>query len=177
MKEILIKHSLRYPLMELEDYLKLLYQSYFGPVHIMHQPSKERLLSYLEKELKTAEYSQLTPIVEAINNHYVRVSLKAIDKNIYAKEHLINAFYTSMQNSPQRTKELIEEFKEATKILLNLIEIGTIKLDLQTSKNKISNYINEGINPLHHSETYRLNYHPHYRVIEERLLIKEKKHG
>jgi len=34
----------------------------------------------------------------------------------------------------------------------------------------IQDYLDDGIKAIHHSTTYRENYHPHYRLIHNQLL-------
>jgi hypothetical protein len=165
--QILIEHNKRYPGMYVEDFIKLIHQSTFGPAHFSKGPNKKKLLKFLKKENENFEFYHGTPIIESIGNDYVRVSLLAVLKKEISETELINAFFVSMKESPKPDNALKLLFVEKLSILLGLIKDRVIKLDYVLSKAYIENYLKEGMQPMHHSDYYRTHYHPHYRVVKK----------
>ena len=158
-EDILLKHYQKYPQMELNDFIKLIYQNSFGPRH-MHNPSKEDVLKYLDEEIKVV--TNETEIIEDIGNGYVRVYLSK-ETNI---EKLSNDFLNSMIEDTY-TETNIRVFYRKINILIKLIKKGSIKLPKKESINLVNEYLSNGINPVRHTKIYNELYKPHYRVIRK----------
>jgi len=166
LSRILIEHNKRYPGMQVEDFIKLIHQSTFGPAHFAKNPNKKQLIKYLRKEMEAFDFYPQTPTVESIGNGYVRVSLLAVLKKEMKESEMIDAFYMSMKHSPKPDNALKLLFVEKLSILLGLIRDRQIKLDYVLSKAYVETYLKQGMLPMHHSDYYRSHFHPHYRVIE-----------
>ena len=70
----LIKFNVeRYPLMEINDVIKLLYQRSFGCGHIIK--NKEKAKSFLLEEFNETISDDSIPLVEEIGNGFIRVNL------------------------------------------------------------------------------------------------------
>ena len=158
-EDILLEHYQKYPQMELNDFIKLIYQNSFGPRH-MHNPSKEDVLKYLDEEIKVV--TNETEIIEDIGNGYVRVYLSK-ETNI---EKLSNDFLNSMIEDTY-TETNIRVFYRKLNILTKLIKKGSIKLPKKESINLVNEYLSNGINPVRHTKIYNELYKPHYRVIRK----------
>lgn len=158
-EDILLEHYQKYPQMELNDFIKLIYQNSFGPRH-MHNPSKEDVLKYLDEEIKVV--TNETEIIEDIGNGYVRVYLSK-ETNI---EKLSNDFLNSMAEDTY-TETNIRVFYRKLNILIKLIKKGSIKLPKKESINLVNEYLSNGINPVRHTKIYNELYKPHYRVIRK----------
>jgi putative membrane protein insertion efficiency factor len=158
-EDILLEHYQKYPQMELNDFIKLIYQNSFGPRH-MHNPSKEDVLKYLDEEIKVV--TNETEIIEEIGNGYVRVYLSK-ETNI---EKLSNDFFNSMIEDTY-TETNIRVFYRKLNILIKLIKKGSIKLPKKESINLVNEYLSNGINPVRHTKIYNELYKPHYRVIRK----------
>lgn len=158
-EDILLEHYQKYPQMELNDFIKLIYQNSFGPRH-MHNPSKEDVLKYLDEEIKVV--TNETEIIEDIGNGYVRVYLSK-ETNI---EKLSNDFLNSMIEDTY-TETNIRVFYRKLNILIKLIKKGSIKLSKKESINLVNEYLSNGINPVRHTKIYNELYKPHYRVIRK----------
>ena len=76
MREILLAHARRYPNMESQDYMKLLYQSEFGPGHLVDAQGG-RVLERLQEEFAQAvgEGYAPTQVVEDIGGGLCRFHL------------------------------------------------------------------------------------------------------
>lgn len=158
-EDILLEHYQKYPQMELNDFIKLIYQNSFGPRH-MHNPSKEDVLKYLDEEIKVV--TNETEIIEDIGNGYVRVYLSK-ETNM---EKLSNVFLNSMAEDTY-TETNIRVFYRKLNILTKLIKKGSIKLPKKESINLVNEYLSNGINPVRHTKIYNELYKPHYRVIRK----------
>ena len=158
-EDILLEHYQKYPQMELNDFIKLIYQNSFGPRH-MHNPSKEDVLKYLDEEIKVV--TNETEIIEDIGNGYVRVYLSK-ETNI---EKMSNDFLNSMIEDTY-TETNIRVFYRKINILIKLIKKGSIKLPKKESINLVNEYLSNGINPVRHTKIYNELYKPHYRVIRK----------
>lgn len=156
---ILLEHYVKYPKMELVDFIKLIYQNSFGPRH-MHTPTKEMVTKYINDEMNSVTSDE--EFVEEIGNGYLRVYLS---KNTNT-EKLIDSFLGSM-NIDTYTEQNIRIFYRKINVLINLIKKGRINLPKKESIDYIKEYLSNGINPVRHSKIYNELYKPHYRVIKK----------
>ena len=163
MTSIFIEHYNRYPKMMIQDYLKVLYQSCFGPHHLQGNPSYDIAQTILEKELDNISIIT-NRYIEDIGNGYVRIYLDAILTNQISKEDLLKRFVSSMIETLDLKKNIIC-FHEGLKQLIDLCSNGTLPFSKTECEKRIQEYINNGIHPIHHSTEYNNLYHPHYRVV------------
>jgi hemoglobin-like flavoprotein len=169
MKEIWISHFNRYPMMQTEDFFKMIHQSIFGPAHLLAQPDKEKLKYYLREELKQCIFFEETPLVESIGNDYFRVSIEVLKYNLMNEDALIDAFYESMLHSPKITNELNNLMRTQLEEMIAWIEENTL-LSIHDAKTWLDAYMKSGFPPMHHSPRYKEIYHPHYRVVHKDFL-------
>jgi hypothetical protein len=147
------KHLIKYPLMKIEDILKLHLQGILGPAHLVS--NKELVLKNI-----TNEYIQIKDdlykdeLIEEISDKYVRVYLKPYYETYKSFNNLVEAFYLS-----SLIKEDTDEFVNQIKKLIN-----------EENKDYINNYLNKGNYLISHSTTYKENYHPHYLVINKKYI-------
>ena len=76
LKEILLHHAKKYPLMQPTDAVKLLYQNEFGGGHLIQD--EVACLSYLYQEYAATVQTDV-PLLEEIGSGIVRVQLAALD--------------------------------------------------------------------------------------------------
>jgi len=169
-RALLLEHGSRYPLMRIEDFIKLLYQSTFGPKHFGDDPDETNVRRYLKKELKEVKDCPHTPLVENIGGDYVRVSLMAVVEQKISADGLFGMFMESVRTSPTMRDDLKRLFKERLRVLLSLIEAGRIPLEIGAARAFVDTYLEAGIRPIGHSVIYREHYHPHYRVVRKDLV-------
>ena len=79
LKVILITHANRYPLMQPQDAVKLIYQNEFGGGHLIRD--EEACLNYLRREYADLEKDPSAQLYEEIGNGIVRVNLAAVKPN------------------------------------------------------------------------------------------------
>ena len=148
MNKIIESHKNKYPLMQVDDYIKLLFQNEFGPEHLV--TNKDKVVEYIKSELDNDSESEHY-YIESIGNSLCRFHFNKLNNNEI--DVLADLFI--------KTSECHKGNKDIFINKLNGLE------DLNKDwKEKINKYINEGINPIHHSNLFRNTYKPHYRVIK-----------
>lgn len=169
MKAFLKEHSVRYPNMKTNDYLKLIYQHCFGPRHFHGNPKPNVIHDYILKEMDQMNQYKRPHLVD-IGNDYVRVDLMAIVEGRYTIEKIEEAFLKSMETTIDidYTNQL---FQNCLDELLEMSQEGIIKIDFISLEQDIKQYLKQGIHPVHHSKQYSESYHPHYRVIHRHYLF------
>lgn len=159
-RDIILLHLKRRPLMRARDIYKLLYQAVFGVGHIMGEEAWQRLKE--ETERIDPEDHPEEPLVEEIspNGEMIRVNLRP-----FLRMKLpLDALYRAMLET-QATGNA-EDIKRYWQILYNMIKRG--KIDLPSDEvRKIQSELQSGKpKPKHHTDEYRTAYYPAYRVVE-----------
>ena len=160
---ILELHAKRYPEMESRDYGKLLYQSEFGPGHLV---AEGEALTFLREEFARAAAENYAPAytVEAIGDGLCRCHL---DPRRLTEEDLpLLARCFSLSACPRGTGRGLWR-KLGT--LAGLTWAGRLSLDSTELDSFFIEYDRAGCPPIHHSEAFDSAYHPHYRVIDRDL--------
>ena len=137
-------HIKKYPKLQKQDKIKLLYQATFGPNHLIEDFTEKKIYKNILKEIKSSKKeAQINEnYYEWISEDYVRVNIKK-ELNI---KYLAHAFYSSIAASNND----LDKFKE--------------NLNYYLKDEDISNY---DFKPMHHSSVYREEYHPHYCLINK----------
>jgi len=172
-KDILRTHFKRYPEMKIEDYVKLIYQQTFGPNHFTKKIDYVHILSYLIKEISDCKTNPTSPLIEFIGNDYYRISLQAICDGDITVHELTEMFMKSMDKTQVMTDYLKQSFLKKIEILLFMVEQKELPLDYEESVKWVKIYIKNGIQPMHHSDTYRHFYQPMYRLIHHDFIPKK----
>lgn len=142
-------HKKKYPLMDIQDIIKLHLQGILGPAHLL--PSKARI-----KENFINEYNEIKDLdyhydlLEEVSETYTRVYLKPYYELMGSFEKLVDVFYYSIDKNLD-----IEGYK---KVIESLID--------EENKEFISRYLESNNVLISHSKRYKENYHPHYIVVK-----------
>lgn len=150
-------HYSLYPNMQVEDFIKLIYQATFGPYHLGSdfQTTKH----YIDEEIKLDLIND--EIVE-VSDSYIRVPI-----NKYTDSSLLTNQLIDTINDTKITNDDYNIFYKRLYILQKLINKRIIKLNKKTSLKYIKTYMSEGAKPLSHSSIFKETYNPHYRVIKK----------
>ena len=149
MLQILREHRARYPEMQAQDCIKLLYQSEFGGGHLLADPSAA--LAKLIEELEQCPHPTNRLPFEPIGGGLTRLHLWAVKAYHLRPETVLGLFRLaciprgSMDGLKDKLRLLEGAFPEMT--------------------NDIANYCAAGCPMLHHSEAYRAAYMPRYRLV------------
>ena len=157
LKTILIAHAKRYPLMQPTDAVKLIYQNEFGGGHLIRDA--QVCLNYLRREYDSIPKDPNTPLCEEIGNGIVRVNLAAVKPEDV--EQLGKAFILS---AAEHTGSK-ERFLQKLDLLRQLTMADHFRFDMIELECYLSKYIPSGCPMVSHSEQYRQNYAPTYRII------------
>jgi len=165
MKEILSEHKKRYPGMEVQDVVKLLYQSEFGNGHMITEP--DRAMDQLEKEYQGVPKAPgaaetRNPAVEYIGGDYCRVYLNQLPEGV-SLTTLNRLFVLSarLARGNQTTfEEKLNQFGQWTREGITGFSEAEVELYL-------TEYQHQGCPVVSHSTQYRSLYQPAYRVIAE----------
>ena len=165
-ENILRFHAEKYRKMQPTDAVKLLYQNEFGGGHLVSNPEKS--LEYLSAEYNRIQQRKDVPLTEEIGNGIVRVSLAALDENNPSCEALNEIFV----KSSQLVKGNLSSFIEKLSVLKKLTQEGIFAFSSEELEEYLSAYEKAGFPAVSHSEVYRREYAPAYRIVVEEELKK-----
>lgn len=173
LEQIIRHHSHKYPAMQPQDVVKLIYQNEFGPGHFVENPERSfrRLKEeYLRKGSSKAELCQFetkyenkihSPI-EPIGNGSVRYYLQGVEEEELS---ILNRIFVLTANNNKGTKEEYEDK------LLGILPYFD-RMGFSFEREEYITYINEQKDKdypiVSHSDIYSMTYSPAYRVIDER---------
>ena len=157
----LLNHFKKYPLLKPRDTFKFLYQSVFGCEHMIS--SSDLVVDYIKEEYKT-----ILPkgeIVEPLDGNFSRVNLEIISRGM--KPETLGALFFL---SAKKEKGTLTDLKEKIEILKSLVQNGSAPFDAEEYSKELTLWESQGYPAIHHSEEFRQNYRPSYRVISNDLI-------
>lgn len=158
LREILRTHAARYPLMEPQDAIKLVYQNEFGPGHIARDPWQA--LAALRQEYRDRQKNK-APYCEPIGNGMVRINLLLLSADRYPLGKLADDVAATARLVKGNEDHLVLKLE----ILQQEAQNGIFGFSLQSLKEALAQYRFQGYGPLSHSEAYCENYRPAYRIV------------
>ena len=159
LRQILLTHAGRYPLMEPTDAVKLIYQNEFGGGHLIQD--RESCLNYLYREYASVIQSPDAPLSEDIGNGMFRIYLNALDHSGYTPQQLGADFLRSAGIH----RGTLDSFLRKLEILYQLTLEGRMPFSREALEHYLKNYRQAGFPMVSHSEAYRKAYSPAYRII------------
>lgn len=167
MREVILSHAGRYPDMEARDYMKLLYQSEFGPGHLI-SAQDGKVLEWLEKELAQAQEEGYAPAqpVEDIGGGLCRLHL---DPSSLTREDL--PLVQTCFALSARPRGSLEGLWHRVGQLAALCWEGEIPLKNEELSLYTALYDSQNCPAVSHSEGFRARYTPHYRVLDRDLAL------
>ena len=162
-EDILLTHFERYPRMEAQDAVKLIYQQEFGPGHMIRDEDKS--LKLLKEEMASLAPAGQEPLYEPIGSGLCRLNLRPCKAKGIPLEDILRLF-AETANGTQGDKK---KFSAGIHVLQKLAEedetpFEPVLLDIFLAKYPKS------CPAVHHSDAYRLAYQPAYRVVSQRKL-------
>ena len=146
MLEILRAHRARYPLMEPQDAVKLIYQRAFGPGHRIE--GRESALARLMEELRNVQKDPSAPLFEPLGAGLVRMNLASPE--FPRPETAAGMFYASGKTEAKGSFE-----RELDALVREWPEAGPF----------VASYRAKGCPQPRHSDAFRAAYRPAYRVV------------
>ena len=159
LRAVLLAHARRYPQMQPQDAVKLLYQNEFGGGHLIADPQES--LRRLEGECAGLVRNAGLPLFEDIGGGLVRVNLAARDEQSYPLERLNRDFVRSAALHRGEKARFLEKLA----LLRAFASEGAFGFTATDLESYLTPYITDGCPMVSHTETYRAAYAPAYRVI------------
>lgn len=161
-QQLLINHYKVYPRLQIQDILKFLHQSCFGCEHLVC--SFDSAKEYILQECESAGHQADKPI-EALDGNYSRVPLSYLNKGICANT-FAKLFVASSKKEKAQLSELIEKIQIAKELIVN----GELAFSVSDFDKAVSEWESKGYPAIHHSDTFKTEYNPSYRVISNEYI-------
>ena len=168
-RDVLLYHAQKYPQMQVQDAVKLIYQNEFGAGHMIKD--KESARARLVAELESTPTNPTLSLTEPLGNGMVRVNLAALTHYRVDYNTVLDAFVmtgTFISGG-------LDSFLEKTSVLRELTKEGVFSFNSATLSEYLEKYLKladkDGkLPPVSHSEQYRAAYAPAYRVVALRFI-------
>ena len=158
MKAAILNEKSIHPYAQPQDYIKLIFQSEFGPGHLIPNPdwAKNRLYEeWQQVKDMPAENSQ------DIGGGYIRLCIKGIDESRLEE---INTAFVASANEKAGSEA---GFMAKLELFLAMAGENCFDFDLNTAENAVKEYLKDGIRPTSHTKVYHRHYAPAYRVVKK----------
>ena len=159
---MILEHYEKYPLLEMQDLFKYIYQSSFGAEHLIF--SSEFVTEHIKKEYENSDKAS-DASVDELDGEYSRVHLSVLGKGLRA-ETLGKLFFMSGKKELDGALRIEEKLAS----LKSLIEENKLPFDISEYNSAVAEWKKQGYPAVHHSEAFRKNYRPAYRVVSKRFL-------
>jgi hypothetical protein len=165
-EQVVSFHVEKYPVMEIEDLFKLAFQAAMGSEHAVS--SREAAGQWLERELSSLSKVQGEPLSEPLSPDglLVRVNIRALVERGGDTSGLVDAFVRTA-NEFEGSQERLERYWI---IIEGMAAAGNIPFEVDRLQAMWRKMKFQGFPAVHHSTTYRDQYHPAYRVVLLELL-------
>lgn len=165
--ELILNNYTLYPLMETIDYFKLLYQNEFGAHHL--EVTYDKCYNYIKQEViknsSNENYQNELKIID-IGNGYLRFPLMVIKNDEEKISIITDAFYKTTKISEGN----LNNFKIKINYLTELVNKQIIPLNIKKYQETLNEYEQLNYPAVSHSDIYRNNYYPSYRVIKKSII-------
>lgn len=159
-EKYLKQQVLLHPSMEAQDVIKLCFQAAFGAEHILSD--KDKALAYLMEEYKQTPPKNIE-VFEAICDKYSRCNIAAWKHLNLPPEWLFQMFYHTASGKRDNAEAF---FVECLDLVADCVNGGITPFSMVEWEKYRDSYMAGGVRPVHHSESYRSNEHPAYRIVK-----------
>lgn len=162
-EKLLMGHYQTYPELQIRDIFKFLHQSSFGCEHLVTDLSAVN--EYISKEAKESRF-HVGKLVEPLDGDFCRVYLDWIEAGLSAKT-LGKLFFLSakpVENGKSMLEEKLAVFSE-------MVNKGLLPFAPDKVEREIAKWRDEGYPACHHSDRFKSNYFPAYRVIRKEYAL------
>ena len=158
MKAAILNEKSIHPYAQPRDYIKLIFQSEFGPGHLIPNPgwAKNRLY---EEWQQVKDMPAENP--QDIGGGYIRLCIKGIDESRLEE---INTAFVASANEKTGSEA---GFMAKLELFLEMAGENSFDFDLNTAENAVKEYLKDGIRPTSHTKVYHRHYAPAYRVVKK----------
>ena len=161
---LILEHYNKYPLMEISDLFKFLYQSSFGCEHMVM--SLEGAIEYIRRESeRLGDEKECSEMIDPLDGEYVRVHLGCLKRGIDI-ETLGGLFYRSARREDDGRVRLEKKLSVAE----GMIRDELLPFSIEDFAHSVAKWRELGYPAIHHSDAFRKAYNPAYRVIAKELI-------
>lgn len=162
-RKSLNKHYQKYPHLQMQDIFKFIHQSAFGCEHLV--ASSDAATEYIRAEYESARFPEDAPLVEALDGAYSRVHLTYLSQGLSAQTlgRLFSQSATSETNG-------INDAENKLRIAKELAHQGKLPFSPEVFEEAARKWKESGYPAVHHSDVFRNEYKPVYRVISNRFV-------
>ena len=154
-------HS-RYPQATLQDIYKTCYQDFFGAEHLMNDTAAAR--QYIHYELEQCKGTDMSAMPKreptGFRHRFTRVSFACLVDSDLTEEQLVMMFIGAAGKDNAFSDDWASEWKNIERIALN-VNPDWADTELQSELTEAA----EKHCAVRHSEAFRDNYNPHYRIV------------
>lgn len=151
-----------YPLATLQDVYKTCYQDFFGAEHLMNDTAAAR--QYISYELGQCRDTDLILMPKreptGFRHRFVRINFSNIVEGEITEEQLVTMFIDAAGKDNAFSDNWLCEWQKIEKTALK-VNPKWKDTELQSELMKAA----EGNHAVRHSEAFRNNYNPHYRIV------------
>lgn len=162
-KELLTEHYQTYPQLQIQDIFKFLHQSSYGCEHLLQDAAD--VVEYINKEVEEYQFHR-EEFTEELDGEFCRVHLDWIKAGLSAKTLGI-LFYISAK-PVENGKTTLEEKLD---VFLQMVKEGMLPFTTDEVETEIAKWKKTGYSACRHSEEFRKNYSPAYRVVRKDLAL------
>jgi hypothetical protein len=160
-QKLLLAHAKRYPKLQAQDLFKFIFQSSFGCEHLLASP--EKAIGYIQSEYE--QNPNTSHLIEDLDGDYSRVHLGILSKGMTATT--FGLLFCLSAKKEEEGAILLSKKIEACSTLIDEEKLPVLKEDYYAI---LTEWKNAGFPAIRHSQAFRDNYFPCYRVIANRFI-------
>ncbi len=165
--QLIRQHLAWYPLMQVRDVYKLIYQGAMGPEHMV--ATQQEFARRLEVEFSSLQPARSERLLEPVRSDQSLLRLNL--RSYKAREKAIDRIIPLLLQTSRQTHGSMEELVNSWTILVQHAEKGQVDSLPFDEVNKFSHWLErEGYPAVHHSQVYRREYQPAYRLLAADLI-------
>lgn len=154
-----------YPLATLQDIYKTCYQDFFGAEHLMNDTAAAR--QYIHYELEQCRDIDLSLMPKreptGFRHRFTRINFSCLLDGELTEEQLVMMFIGAAGHDNAYSDNWAEEWRKIEEIALQ-VNPSWADEELQIALRGAA----DGNHAVRHSEAFRQNYNPHYRIVRNR---------
>ena len=155
LSQLLKEHYVNFPDMEVQDAVKLLYQHFMGPGHLM--ADDRVVLECLNAEWESVHADERAPLFHSVGNGLYRLNLNACKAIGLSTKTVARLFLLTAQ----RFQPDPEGFQAALEL------VRSLPFPREDTARYLADYRSKGCPMVSHSEQFRHQYTPAYRLVSE----------
>ena len=155
---ICLYHLNQYPLMKLQDLIKLIYQNEFGANHLIKDD--DIMMKEIKLEFNQQSKEKNIELFDQVSSQLFRINLNHPSIKQFHLETIAKAFKKSLATSND-----FQIFKEKLNIVYDIMSFHDCSWTQHEAKRFLDDYEQNQFPPISHSDQYKEAYRPSYRLV------------